>query len=172
MDMPKLYELLAATTVQLRKGPAVSSQSVGPLLVFTIDDMPPTENAEDNPDIDIIDCFFLNIGVHKPSAAEHREQFIKICDTFDDPDVLAGGPSYITLGGIIGDQGAAFEFFALGKHYGLWHIVTPDTFGLKGVEAHEAAGGGFIMITGYKKEKEDGKGEISAQPDGGGEPAP
>lgn len=65
----------------------------------------------------------------------------------DEPlDRLAQGPSYIELGGWIGDQGLAMAFMALGKILGLWDIVTPATLGIEGDQAQQMMGMGFVMI--------------------------
>jgi len=65
----------------------------------------------------------------------------------DEPvERLAGGPSYIELGGWIGDQGLAMAFMALGNHLGLWEVVTPQTLGIEGEQADQMMGMGFIMI--------------------------
>lgn len=60
---------------------------------------------------------------------------------------LAQGPSYIELGGWIGDQALALQFMGLGERLGLWKVVTPRSLG---ITDHEAAanlmGAGFVMI--------------------------
>ena len=159
MDLKRLYEILAETTVQLRKGDVIEGT---PALVNAIkagDDNPPggiaeiylmPHVAEARPDLEKIDMEFMVIGVDKVKAEQRRAEFTAIIDQYPKPDRLASGPSYIEVGGEIGDQGAAFQLFALGKALGLWDVITPATFGMVGQQAMEAAGNGFVMITGYR----------------------
>jgi hypothetical protein len=161
MDIDRLYKILRETTIQLRKGemihgdkPLVDAIKTGvesdklPGGVVTFDMMPTVAEAADG--LEKIDLEFLVVGVHKAKAEKHRAELIGLLNTYPDPASLAGGPSYITVGGEIGDQGAAFQLFALGKVLGLWDVITPSLCGMKGEEAKQAAGNGFIMMTGYK----------------------
>lgn len=161
MNLNRLYKILNETTVQLRKGdvihgskPLVDAINAGvesdklPGGVVTFDMMPRVEDAADG--LEKVDLEFLVIGVDKAKAEQHKAEFIGLLNTYPDPASLAGGPSYITVGGEIGDQGAAFQLFALGKVLGLWDVITPSLFGMQGDEAKQAAGSGFIMMTGYK----------------------
>lgn len=161
MDIDRLYKILRETTVQLRKGEAVHGAkhlvdaiNAGrdlnelPGGVVAIDAMPPVEAAQ--PWLELVDLVFIKVGVQKDVAARYRDELIEILKTYPEPERLAGGPSYIEMGGVLGDQGAAFQLFALGKVLGLWEIVTPGAFGFKDEAALEMAGKGFIMIAGYK----------------------
>ena len=69
----------------------------------------------------------------------------------------------------IGDQGAAFELFALGKVLGIWDIITPEKLGATGDMARQMAGAGFIMCTGYRRDSdgnpEGGDGTASSRSD-------
>ena len=64
----------------------------------------------------------------------------------DYPDLgrLRGGPSYIELGGVLGDQGVALCLIGLGKLVGLWKAVTPEKLGFSGAQAGQLAGQGFV----------------------------
>lgn len=117
----------------------------------TIDAMPHESKVEDN-GIVKVDCHFVVIGVHKAAAGAHKEELISILKEYPKPDRLAGGPSYIEMGGEIGDQGAAFQLFAVGEVLGLWKVITPKTLGITGPAADEVAGGGLVMISGFKPE--------------------
>lgn len=161
MDLTKLYALLRETTVQLRKGemfegdrhlldqakegvePERGLQGSGVLEVYA---MPPVSAA---PDLEKVDCEFIVVGVDKAKAEARRDDFVDLLRRYPQPDRLAAGPSYIEVGGVIGDQGAAFCLFALGQVLGLWKVITPAQFGLTGEEARRAAGSGFVMITGW-----------------------
>lgn len=67
-----------------------------------------------------------------------------------DRDRLTGGPSYIELGGWVGDQGLAFQLMACGEAAGLWGIISPEKLGITGPEADQLAGNGMVMIDGYR----------------------
>lgn len=161
MDMNRLYTILNATTLQLRKGEVVhgtpelvdaikrGDESM-PGGVVTVDAMPHESSADG---LEKVDMQFLTIGVKKSEAETVRAELVALLDTYPDPATLAGGPSYIAVGAEIGDQGAAFQLFALGKVLGLWDVITPASLGLTGQEAIAAAGSGFIMITGYRPAK-------------------
>lgn len=149
MNLDRLYQILAETTVQLRKGEVVTNETgAGGVNVVTIEALPHVDEAL--PHVEKIDLGFLVVGVDKAEAEKYRAELIDILRTYPQPDRLAAGPSYIELGAEIGDQGAAFQLFALGQVLGLWKVITPAHFGLTGEEARRAAGIGFIMITGFK----------------------
>lgn len=159
MNLSRLYEILGETTTQLRKGdvfegtPELVEQAKagkkieggGVLEVYAM----PHEN-EARPEIEKVDVEFLTIAVDKEKAEARKAELLAILGEYPAPERLAAGPSYIEVGGEIGDQGAAFQLFALGKVLGLWGIVTPKTFGFTGLEAREMAGRGMVMITGYQ----------------------
>lgn len=164
MNIQRLYEILAETTIQLRKGEvfegtpalvdAAKSDDPEALLkagggVLEIYAMPPESEAR--PDLEKVDLHFITIGVDKAKAEERRADLLAILNDWPD-DTLAGGPSYITAGGILGDQGAALQLFALGKALGIWSIITPQTLGFEGEEADQAAGAGYVMCTGYRRQ--------------------
>jgi len=149
MNVDRLYEILNETTVQLRKkGEVVTEEDLPNVRVTTIDMMPHESEAKSG--IEKVDLEFLVIGVDKAGAEKHKAELISILKTYPQPDRLAGGPSYIEVGAEIGDQGAAFQLFALGKVLGLWGVITPATLGFKGKEARDMAGSGFVMISGFK----------------------
>lgn len=160
MDTNRLYEILAETTVQLRKGEVVEGT---PALVDALrtgdTDKPlpggvveiyamPHENEARN-GIEKVDCEFLVIGVDKAKAEARKVELIALLKTYPNPERLAEGPSYIEVGAVIGDQGAAFQLFALGKVLGLWSVITPKTLGFKGEEARVMAGNGWVMMSGF-----------------------
>lgn len=161
MDLRRLYEILGETTVQLRKGEMVhgdkhlvdaikEGKEIDKLPggVVTIDAMPPLDEAPDT--LEKVDMEFLVIGVDKAAAEKHRAELVAILNTYPAPERLANGPSYIEVGAEIGDQGAAFQLFALGKVLGLWEVITPASMGMTGEMARQMAGNGFVMMTGFK----------------------
>lgn len=162
MDLKKLYEILNETTIQIRKGDAIHGDKALveaikagvesdklPGGVVTFDMMP--ADAEVQPDLERVDCYFLTIGVDRAKAEARKADLIDLLNDYPDPESLAGGPSYIMVGAEIGDQGAAFQLFALGKVLGIWDVITPTMFGATGAQADQMAGSGFIMSTGYRK---------------------
>ena len=164
MNLERLYEILAETTIRLRKGevihgdkPLVDAIKAGvtddnfdklPGGVVTFDMMP--HEGDLRPGFEKVDCHFLVVGVDKAKAEARKAELIDLLNAYPRPDRLAGGPSYIEVGGEIGDQGAAFQLFALGKALGLWGIITPEAMGFEGAEADQMAGSGFVMMTGYR----------------------
>jgi hypothetical protein len=148
MDIQKLYEILNETTAQYRKGPERVDTKTAGVNVTEFYMMPPTSDIAD--DIVKVDLSFITIGVDKKKAEARKAELIGILNHYPEPKELADGPSYITVGARIGDQGAAFQLFALGEVLGLWKVITPEFFGITGSAAREAAGNGYIMISGYK----------------------
>jgi len=160
----KVYEILRETTGQFRKGnifegsPELVAQAEagigdeglrggGVLEVYAM----PHESEADG--LEKVDMHFVTVAVNKAKAEARRAELIGLLNAYPAPDRLAGGPSYIEVGGELGDQGAAFELFALGKVLGFWDVITPETFGAIGDQARQLAGSGFIMCTGYTPAK-------------------
>lgn len=147
MDLDRLYRILGDTTVQLRKGAAVERERVGAVDVTHVYAMPAVSDAPNS--LVRVDCEFLVIGVDRARAEQHRSELLSILRAYPQPERLAGGPSYIEVGAAIGDQGAAFQLFALGEVLGLWKVITPATLGFTGPEARDMAGRGLVMISGF-----------------------
>lgn len=165
MNLDRLYQILQNTTLQFRKGEEIEGD---PKLVSAIknlkegDDLNklpggvvhiyamPHESQATNGSIEKVDLHFIVVGVDKTKAEQHKDELIAILKTYPQPERLAGGPSYIEVGGEIGDQGAALQLFALGKVLGLWDIIIPETLGITGPEANKLAGRGFVMMSGFK----------------------
>jgi len=148
MNLDRLYEILRATTVQLRKGAEIEHERVGSVDVTHVWAMP--HETEARPHVEKVDCELLVIGVDRARAEPLKAELQTILDDYPAPERLAGGPSYIEVGAEIGDQGAAFQLFALGQVLGFWKVITPSTLGMTGAEAKALAGQGFVMISGYR----------------------
>ena len=130
MEYTRLYEILEETTTLVaRRGNGFQ----------------PT--APDG--FEIIDCILVAVGVRKDPAEAHKAELIELLKAYPQPERLAAGPSYIEVGGVLGDQGAAFQLFALGQVLGLWKIISPTTVGIRGEDAHRMAGNGFVLMSGY-----------------------
>lgn len=163
----ELYEILDRACCQLRKGEVLEGDTdmvdwakrgdaavPAPGGVLEVYAMPSqTDPLFDK--FEKVDLHFVTIAVDKDEAEQQREGLLRILDNWPEPDMLAGGPSYIAVGAVIGDQGRAFELFALGKVLGIWDVVTPEKLGLTGDLARQAAGSGFVMCTGYRPSKSD-----------------
>lgn len=160
MNLNRLYEILAETTTELRKGEVFEGTSSlveqakagtdelkggGTLEVYA---MPHVDEAK--PGLEKVDVEFMVIGVDKAIAERHRGELVKLLNKYPNPERLAGGPSYIEVGGVLGSQSAAFQLFALGKVLGLWDVITPATMGFTGLEARDMAGKGFVMMSGFR----------------------
>lgn len=153
-DMDKLYDILATCTVQLRKGDEIVKESTPGLDVTHVYAMP--HESEARPHIEKVDLHFITIGVDKALAESRKAELIDILNAYPEPDRIAAGPSYIEVGGVIGDQGAAFQLFALGTVLGLWGVITPKMLGATGDQADQLAGSGYIMISGYRRKDAGG----------------
>ena len=148
MNLERLYEILSETTNQYRKGPEVTKEITENLEVTHVFAMPPVDEA---PETDVmVDVHFMQIAVNKEKAEKVRDELNEILDTYPDSDRLAGGPSYIEVGGVLGSQTGAFQLFALGEALGLWDVITPAKLGIEGEMADQLAGGGMVMISGRK----------------------
>lgn len=145
-----IYSILKGTCTIYRKGEEVTKKQVGDVEVTTIMDMP---HINENRNEQVIDVHFFvvafdgNVDIVKAgleTALAH----------YPHPERLAGGPSYIELGGEMGDQGAALQLIALGKAVGIWDVITPEMLGITGSQADEMAGGGLVMCSGWKMKVE------------------
>lgn len=89
--------------------------------------------------------FFWVSSKNNPNAEELRALL-----EADYPELerLKGGPSYIELGGVLGDQGIALMLIGLGGILKLWPVITPEVMGITGAEADSMAGIGFVMAGG------------------------
>lgn len=149
MNVQAIYRILGDCCAPFRKGEIETREQVGPMEVVTINAFPAASEVNMDGTHMMVDCHFITIGVHLKLAIQHRQEFIDAID--DDADMLGGGPSYITLGGMLGDQTAAFCFMAVGQALGLWRVVTPAKLHLPEDMHERAAGLGYIMISGYRK---------------------
>lgn len=148
-DPMALNEIVARCTTQYRKGAAVTRDEKSGVEVVEIYFMDPIPEDVDETKTAMVDLVFFVAGVDLEKARDHRPQIEGLLAAYPEPARLAGGPSYIELGGALGDQGMALCLMAMGKALGLWDIITPATVGMEGDEAQQMAGNGFIMVTGW-----------------------
>lgn len=97
----------------------------------------------------MVDVHFFSVGITS-DAEGLRDDLCKALAGFPSPERLASGPSYIELGGELGDQGFALRLIGLGAHLGLWQAITPALWGITGSVADQMAGGGMVMMSGYR----------------------
>lgn len=153
MDLPqhqRLWHILIGCTRQYRVHEReIREEDIGGVVhVITYE---PLAHAREAPETEtVVDCVLLKIGVDRPKAESYRDEFASLMKPL--AGMLEQGPSYITLGAEIGDQGAAFCLMALGQVLGLWRVITPVDLGITGAKAMDAAGLGYVMLSGYKEE--------------------
>ena len=170
MNLDRLYQILRETTAQLRKGEEVrrrppargcrqelqGGDNIDELPAARCTSTPCRTNRRRRDGIEKVDLHFIVVGVDKAKAEAHKDELVGILkdwpsEAWGNPiPKLEEGPSYIHVGGAIGDQGAAFQLFALGKVLGLWDIITPAKLGITGEQANQMAGMGFVMVDGFK----------------------
>jgi hypothetical protein len=145
-----LNEVITEQTLPFRKGEEVKVEVKDGITVVTIDGFPesPSHGA-------LVDVFFIQVGFSE--AAADKAAFVKAAQDalqpgageFSDMDAetLAQGPSYIALGGWLGDQTQALLFMALCAFHLGASIITPATLGITDEEpANELAGRGMVMV--------------------------
>jgi len=148
--MTDLHTILAECCHQFRTGEEIVERHVGPVTVTEVYAMPHVDDAA--PDLKLIDCHFMKIGVDPVGAELHRHDLIAILDRHSD--WLVNGPSYMRIAAELEiEQDIAFMLMAIGEVLGLWRVITPATFDLDGELAERAARTGFIMINGYRQEE-------------------
>jgi hypothetical protein len=161
MSMRELQDALPQwVTMERPHGTSpISEHQVGIVRVFEINAFPETP-ADAEPGT------FTETAPDKVRANVH---FVDIAPTADFPDReeliaavrgalgegewgtvtaedLAGGPSYITLGGWLGSQDLALMLIGAVELAGIAKAVTPELLGLNGEMAHTMAGNGFVML--------------------------
>lgn len=141
-------------TLVYRKGPEITVRDVGPVRVVEVFGYPEAPSYGE-----LVDVYFVSVGFTEAAAdpAGFRADVEAACV---DPGYngvmltvvdLAGGPSYITLGGWLGSQELALRFMALAAHYGCSsEPITPARFGADADQAAELAGRGFVMLGGWR----------------------
>lgn len=162
MDLNALHNILRNTCQQLRKGEVfegdkgmvewakrADADEAAPGGVLEVYAMPHAADPAFT-GYEQVDLHFVRVAVDRKAAEAERENLITLLRQWPEPERLAGGPSYIEVGATIGDQGSAFELFALGKVLGIWDVITPELLGATGEDARQMAGSGFIMCTGFR----------------------
>jgi hypothetical protein len=141
--------LVEKMTTCYRKGPVETIRQETPALqVVEFFGYPHTDEATDDT---VIDMHFITVGVHPAepgqTLGEALTEFAAEVAMYPDQERLAGGPSYIEVGGALESQEIALRWMALGKALGVWGILTPESLGFRGEDAAELAGAGMVMIS-------------------------
>jgi hypothetical protein len=149
----ELIDYVLRSTRVYRVGPRVRKEG----RIVTVDDFPPVPAEGESEGEEIIDLFFVKVGFTEAVEARTATEFYDLVVSAAEKgagamnvSVLRGGPSYIALGGWLGDQTLAFQYLALGAYHGLWDVVTPSTLGITGSAAMDIAGRGMVMASGLR----------------------
>lgn len=106
-----------------------------------VDKLPDTPDPEHSVNVH----FFWVSPINNPQKEDLKRLLLA---NYPDLEGLGSGPSYLQMGGALGDQGLALMLIGLGKIVGLWEAITPASFGITGPEAKQMAGSGFVMCSG------------------------
>jgi hypothetical protein len=148
VDIDLLWDVVQDTTAEFRKGATVTTDNrVEGLEVKHLYAMPHADQIP--PHLDAVDVHFEIVGVDKERATARRDELLSVLREWPDGR-LAQGPSYIEAGGVLGDQGIALRLYALGQVLELWDVITPERMGMSGEAAEQAAGAGYVMVTGFR----------------------
>ncbi len=93
-------------------------------------------------------CFF-RVSATQDASAEELDRLLRA--HYPDMERFRQGPSYIEIGGVLGDQGTALQLIGLGAVLELWRVASPKVLGFSAAEAMDLAGSGFVMPTGYRR---------------------
>ena len=96
-----------------------------------------------------------SVNIHffwvSPKNEPKKKELLSLLEAeYPEMDRMRGGPSYIEIGGVLGDQGDALRLIGLGDLVGLWKAVTPKMLGFQGDQADLMAGNGLVMAGGFK----------------------
>lgn len=143
-----LAKVVREQTIAYRKGEVVKTEQQGAIRVVTIDAFPEAPYHGT-----LVDVHFIEIGFTE--AAADRQGFLDALTAAIPTEGewtnlslhdFEGGPSYITIGGWIGDQTLALQFMALCKFHEVGEVITPATIGIEGEQADLLAGRGMVMM--------------------------
>lgn len=150
MTLDTIIEYVQSATTVYRKGDVVTQQQEGGMRVVTVDAFP-----ELPPGSKVVDCHFVWVGFTEAFTTMTADELYQaITDTEAGmfrsmgPQSWANGPSYIEIGGWIGDQTLAFQFMACCVAHGLAnHVITPTLLGFDETQADQLAGAGLVLLS-------------------------
>jgi hypothetical protein len=152
-----LAEVVREQTEVFRKGEVVKDSRAPGFRVTTIDAFPESPGER----VVQVDCHFVTVGFTE--AATDRQAFLDAREKamadhgeFADIDAarMAAGPSYIEIGGWIGDQTLAFQFMALSEFHEVGKVITPRLLGAPEAMWDQLAGGGYVLLAPRQTEPE------------------
>lgn len=158
-DPNRICAILAEVSQEFRKGEAVTEKVTGNVRVTDVYMMPHVSEAQ--PGLEMVDVWFINVGVDKTKALTRRDELVALLGEWPTEQPLASGLSYITMGGELGSQDMALRLIGVGTTLGFWNVISPAFLmavpgkepGISKEKADELAGGGFVMASGYRPEK-------------------
>lgn len=150
-QLDKVLQYVRESTEVFRKGDVITVSDSPGLTVVTIDAFPALTDGTKT----VVDCHFVNVGFTEALASlTHLEFYELVIDAkegvFQHMELAdwARGPSYIEIGRWIGDQTDAFRFMACATAHGLGSVITPERLHIPEAMRDQAAGAGYIMLTG------------------------
>lgn len=155
----RLLQYVKSATVLYRKGEVVKETDVGPVHVVRIDNFPALPQGLTT----TVDCHFVHVGFTEALAQwDHQEFYDAVIKAelgfFRNMGIgnWEAGPSYIEIGGWIGDQSDAFRFMGCAQAHGLAEVITPARLHITDEEKAEyMAGMGYVLLTGLKDPRQE-----------------
>jgi len=155
----RVLEYVNAATIVYRKGEVVTESDIGGIHVITIDNFPALPDGPRS----TVDCHFVEVGFTEALATMDHAEFydavmaaqVGVFATMP-PERWEAGPSYIEIGGWIGDQTDAFKFMACVQAHGLGEVITPARLHItEEALANQMAGLGYVLLSGIRNPKEE-----------------
>ncbi len=91
--------------------------------------------------------FFWVSAKNNPTAEELNALLLA---EYPGTDRLKDGPSYIEIGGVLGDQGLAIRLIGLGVLVKIWTSISPASLGIEGEAARNLLGRGCLFPVGWE----------------------
>lgn len=126
--------------------PMVETRDLGDVVVTEVTAFPEAE-----PDRAIADVHFVGVAARDlPDRDTLVGTVVSACGEGEfqamQPKDLAGGPSYVVLGGWLGSQDLALMLIGAVELAGVADAITPGRLGIKGPEGDNLAGLGMVML--------------------------
>lgn len=143
-----LAKIVREHTVVYRKGDIVKTNVVNGMRVVSIDAFPEAPYHGTLVDLHFVEVGFTEASADKQGFLDALTAAIPTDGEFTNLSLrdFEGGPSYITIGGWIGDQTLALQFMALCQFNEIGEVITPATLGIEGEQADLLAGRGMVMM--------------------------
>jgi len=147
LDWNAIRSIVQEQCTPLRLGEEVTTDSGGATHLWFM----PHIDEEPGYEHDKIHVSFFAVAINKKLCDQTREDFVKLVEQASDS--WRDGPNYLQIGAAIGSQEYALSFIALGRYYGLWNILSPQTMGIDDPTlAEKMAGLGMINPQGWSPE--------------------